>query len=227
MSASYEISPIFIADLPMDLGIKEWNELYGDMFINLKNSMMVTYEIAPIYFEWLSSKLSIRVTENLQCKLFVSKPFVLRASYGMMERPKFNMKLYPNKDAFIREFFPKLNYGSETQMYIGRTGSPFPEKYRSLVGFDISTIPTVNTEIGKAILRMYYDGRGQGSQSVQVIESNSQWNETGVTWANQPQAAIDGFSVTRVIGGAAGYVEFDVTQLVKQWHIYENLTLVS
>ncbi len=225
MSAGYEISPIFIADLPMDLGIKEWNELYGDMFINLKNSMMATYEIAPIYFEWLSSELSIRVTENLQCKMFVSKPFVLRASYGMMERPKFNMKLYPNKDAFVREFFPKLNYGSETQMYIGRTGSPFPEKYRSLVGFDISTIPTVNTEIGKAILRLYYDGRGQGSQSVQVTESNSQWNETGVTWANQPQAAIDGFSVTRVIGGAAGYVEFDVTQLVKQWHIYEKPNL--
>jgi Concanavalin A-like lectin/glucanases superfamily/TGF-beta propeptide len=220
MVSRYDVSPIYLEDLQSELGIKEFNELYGEMFINFETKLRSRYEVTPIYFDWLPSEITVNAVSELQSSVFVMKPLVLRARYDLMERPNFTVKLYPVKDAFVREFFPKLNYGTEVQMYTGRAGSPFPERYRSFIGFDLSSIPKENTEIGKAILRLYYDGRGEGSQTVQVIEPTANWTETGITWANHPMpdmTSYDGFSVTADVGGGAGYVEFDVTPLVKAW----------
>lgn len=225
MSAKYNISPIYLSDLPMVLGIKEFDELYGEMFINLRSILRTSYEVTPIYFAWLPSEVTVKAVNDLQSKVFVSKPLVLRARYELTERPNYTVKLYPVKDAFVREFFPKLNYGTEVQMYTGKAGSPFPERYRSFIGFDLLSIPKENTEIGKAVLRLYYDGRGDGTQTVQIIEPNSGWTETGITWANHPMpdmATYNGFSVIGAVGGNAGYVEFDVTSLVRAWHNQEK-----
>ncbi|MGG3801262.1 DNRLRE domain-containing protein [Metabacillus fastidiosus] len=222
LTARYGISPLITVDLPTELGIKEWDELSSNLFVNPRSYMRAAYIVEPIYFEWLPSSIDVKGTSELKSSIFVMKPLILRAHYDLIERPNRTTKLYPNRDAFVREFFPKLNYGIETQMYVGSVGSPFPEKYRSLVGFDITSIPTENTEIGRAILRLYYDGRGAGSKTIQVLEPNGQWTEKGVTWANQPTSVSQGFSKTFEVGDKAGYIEVDVTELVKSWHKFNK-----
>ncbi|MCY8745119.1 DNRLRE domain-containing protein [Bacillus licheniformis] len=218
MRAKYQTIPQYFEDLYSTLGVNEVAELYGEMFISFKSRLHARYEVTPIYFSSLPSEITVRRVTDLSGNVIVNKMVEMRASYNLIERPKFGVKIHSDKDAFVREFFPKMNYGSEISMYTGKANSPFPEKYRSLVGFNISPIPKENTEVGKATLRLYYDGRGEGYQDIQAVESGSQWTETGVTWANHPAPAANGFSVTGSVGGKAKYVEFDVTEIVKEWH---------
>ncbi|MDR4436147.1 Disaggregatase related repeat [Bacillus tequilensis] len=218
MGAKYELTPTYLNELPTYLGIKEFSELPSEIFINLKTHLQAEYDITPIYFGWLTSQLSIKEVSDLKSMIRLTPKGGMVARYDLRERPKVIKTLYSVRDAFVRSYLPKINYGTETQMYVGKVQSPFPETFRSLVGFDINEVPQDNTEIGKAILRIYNDGRGV-SQAVQINELMDQWNELSVTWDSQPRVAKEGFSTTYVLDNTTGkYTEIDVTPLVKDWH---------
>lgn len=219
MTGRYDVSPIYLYDLPTTLGIREFNELYGEMFINMETRLHSVYNVTPIYFDWLPSYFTVREVADLPSLLRLTPQGYMRSKYDLVERPSFRRTLYPNKDAFVREFYPRLNYGSESSMYTGATLQPFPERFRSYVGFDITPIPTENTEVGKAVLKIYYDGRGSLPQDVEVLRPSNDWTETGLTWANQPFPTGDiEFNVTQKVDGKGKYIEFDVTPIVKGWH---------
>ncbi|MCZ4246925.1 DNRLRE domain-containing protein [Bacillus amyloliquefaciens] len=218
MRAKYDLTPTYLNELPTYLGIKEFSDLPSEIFINLKSHLQAEYSITPIYFGWLTSKLSIKEVSDLKSMIRLTPKGGMVARYDLRERPKVIKTLYSVRDAFVRSYLPKINYGTETQMYVGKVESPFPETFRSLVGFDINEVPQANTEIGKATLRIYNDGRGV-SQAVQLNELMDQWNELSVTWDSQPRVAKEGFSTTYVLNNTTGkYTEIDVTPLVKDWH---------
>ncbi|MDQ0176214.1 DNRLRE domain-containing protein [Bacillus chungangensis] len=222
MTAKYDVSPIFGFDMRSVLGIKEFYDLPSSFFINLKTNMSGRYVVEPLYFDLLPSTLTINETSNLPSSIGITPETRMVGSYGVMQRQKATMTLTVNKDAYVREFFPRLNYGTDSQMYVGRTDLPFPERFRAYLGFDLSRIPIDNTEIGKAVLKIYYDGRGNDYLNIFILEPTANWEETSITWAGQPapnfNESYDGNIATKLVGGKAGIVEIDVSHFVKNWH---------
>lgn len=219
LRSKYDIEPLYLYDIPSELGIKEFHELYGELFVKMETFIRSKYNVTPLYWNDTPSELTIRETSDLPSVLRLTPQGFMRANYELRERPKVTTTLYAVRDAYVRSYFSKINYGVESQMYTGYSSSPFPEVFRSLIGFDISSIPTDNIEVGKAVLRLFNDGRGGDSQELQITELLSQWEEYGVTWDSQPKMAEDGFNQTATIDNTSGkYIDIDVTSLVKAWH---------
>jgi hypothetical protein len=221
LTARYSVTPLYLYDVPSTLGIAEFSDLPADMFINFEAGMSARYNVEPIYFAHLDSVLSISEVSDLPSSLLISPQISMRASYDVVERPSATQTLIPVKDAFVRESLSRLNYGTEVQVYVGKTASPQNERFRSYISFDLSTIPTDNTEVGKAILRVYFDGRSSQNLDVMILEATESWSETGITWASQPfpvMAFYNGHTAVATVGTNQGYIEFDVTAFVKDWH---------
>ncbi|MED1665967.1 hypothetical protein [Brevibacillus laterosporus] len=65
--------------------------------------------------------------------------------FETIERPLEVHELASIKDSTIREGIPTLSYGSDPSMLIGRTNS---ERFRGLVGFDLSKLPKLKDAMG-------------------------------------------------------------------------------
>ncbi|MFI7576539.1 DNRLRE domain-containing protein [Micromonospora sp. NPDC049497] len=95
------------------------------------------------------------------------------------------IKVQPAKDqaqdAMIVSDGPSSNYGSTWNLSVGTTDLAAA---RSLVKFDLSTIPA-NTTIDSASLQMYYDQihtTGAYDVPIEVREVTQAWDEATVTW---------------------------------------------
>lgn len=133
----------------------------------------------------------------------------------LSKRPLEVHELASIKDSTIREGIPTLSYGSDPSMLIGRTNS---ERFRGLVGFDLSKLPK-GKELKRAKLKLYC-GYLESPINLALFEILDDWREHDVTWSNQPP---QGRKITeKYITHADGYIEIDVFSLVKEW--YEGKT---
>ncbi|WP_018884238.1 DNRLRE domain-containing protein [Paenibacillus massiliensis] len=185
------------------------------------------YNITGLYTGELESGLTVRETADLKSIIRITPYTWMRAKYNVIEPPTYTTILYPNKDAFVRESLPRMNFGIEEQMVAGYTLRG-RERFRGYVGFDLlsASIPNENATIAKAVLKVYLDGQYDTTKQVQVIEPTANWTEYGVTWQNQPfpfgydqpTSAYDGIIVTENVRADSGYMEFDVTETIAKWH---------
>jgi hypothetical protein len=88
----------------------------------------------------------------------------------------------PVKDAYIRSGVPRLNYGFAQVLTSGYDKDKV-ETLRSLLGFDISSLPLGQTIIS-AKLKITYTTKPTNPYA--IYDTDGQWSELGVTWANQP-----------------------------------------
>jgi len=127
------------------------------------------------------------------------------------------------KDAIIRSNNPDQNYGDVHELTSNVTTSQGPPLIqRALFEFDLSEIPD-GSEILMAYLSLWY---AEGSDSVHSVATGpntaflqritTSWNETTVTWSNQPSSVI----TNRVVINSSSepeedYPEIDATLLVQ------------
>jgi hypothetical protein len=89
------------------------------------------------------------------------------------------------------------------------------QAHQSFVAFDLTALP-VDAIIERAELRLYFNGHYAGSNSVDVGQVEGAWDETTLTWNNQPSIAWTGPSAE--VNDAAGDIGWDVTEMARSWH---------
>jgi hypothetical protein len=87
--------------------------------------------------------------------------------------------------------------------------------HQSFVAFDLTTLP-VDAIIESAELRLYFNGHYAGVNTVDVGQVEGAWDETTLTWNNQPTIAWTGPSAE--VGDAAADISWDVTEMARNWH---------
>jgi large repetitive protein len=109
-------------------------------------------------------------------------------------------------DAWVNQQSANTNYGSSNLLNVQSFNAN--RNARTLVRFDLSALPD-GCEIESAELRLFAASATNG-RSIQVLTLNDAWNESSVTWNNQPSA---GGAVVSVNSGT-GWRTWDVTQHV-------------
>jgi hypothetical protein len=128
---------------------------------------------------------------------------------------------YSIADATVLEGYPSVNLGNTSDMWAGYDVclNPDGEIARSLIRFDISSLPT-NHSIIEATLRVRlvnscdYEG---ASRRITTYRITSSWSEGSVTWNNRPSYGSS-YGSRSIVHGDWGWYEFDVTNLVKSWY---------
>ena len=108
-----------------------------------------------------------------------------------------------NADSWILQSSASSNYGGDSAI---KVDSKSGANARVLVRFALPAIPA-GCRITSATLRMYADSYKTG-RTLEAIPLAAAWNESSVTWANQPAAT--GQAAT--VASGAGYREWNVTQ---------------
>ncbi len=125
------------------------------------------------------------------------------------------------KDARIFDFEPNENFGNQTWIRTAaHTNDGTPTKHRSLIDFDLSSIPSGAT-VTSAYLSVYqndaiepnFDDRAKEFEILRITES---WNEQTVTWNNQPATTdVNKVVVQDNMNSPEDYPDMDVTELIK------------
>jgi glycosyl hydrolase family 99 len=110
----------------------------------------------------------------------------------------------PVADAYLSQSYPTANYGTSTSL---RTdASPI---IRSFLRFNVTGL---QTSVTKATLRIYANSGNSTGYTV-LAQSNNAWNETSITYANQPAL---GSALGKSASYAAGtWTSVDVTSFVR------------
>ncbi|HEX7320743.1 MAG TPA: DNRLRE domain-containing protein [bacterium] len=119
---------------------------------------------------------------------------------------------YPTADAYISQGDPSTNFG--TQGWLITYGNPWSLVYRTLMRFDLSSLPP-GTPISAATVSLYMWDQAGVDFNVDIHKVLASWTETGVTWSNQPSfnATVESSLPYQ------GYTwwHFTITALVQDW----------
>ena len=120
-----------------------------------------------------------------------------------------------SQDASTNSDQPWTNYGDLGALSVGNNIGPSSYDARAYLAFDVSEIPT-GAEIVSAMLELYLDeAMAVGPYSVRVHGVGETWEETAITWSNQPDPGT--LYDTQSVDGVRGYKSWEVTDLVKTW----------
>jgi len=111
-----------------------------------------------------------------------------------------------------------INSPSTPYLMVGG-GSATTNAYRSLVGFDASTVFSGGEHIESAQFSLYNNGwSGCAPQALKVQRATSIWG-SGTTWATQPSVTTAGESVATQDAhcSAAGWESWDITGIAQAW----------
>ncbi len=119
-------------------------------------------------------------------------------------------------DAYIRwGFLPgNTSYGDSTSLFVRQSGDPWGTSggtlYRSLIHFDLSSIPEGAT-IESATLYGYMTAR-KGDREVAAYRVIEAWDESNVTWCNGPSNDTQPTDVIDPGSAANVWIAWNVTQ---------------
>ena len=145
----------------------------------------------------------------------------------LQHRSLVSTTLYSTADACIVEGNPAANFGAAADMWAGYDDSLNPDGkiVRSLVTFDLSTIPpdsTINSAAMEAYLFSSW-GYPNRYRDVAVYRIAGSWSESTVTWDSKPDygGSYDSISIKH---GVDIWGSWDVTGLVQEWvsGVYDN-----
>jgi len=160
---------------------------------------------------------------NNQVNIVVTIPVAL---IGTMENQtltaKGSVSINPSADALIYSNQTSTNYGSSTQINVGKPGVG---EYRSVLRFDLSAIP-MNISISSAYLyctenlRMCQDTSNlTTSHTITAYHITNGWTESGVTWDNINGSYISTyFSSALVDGTPLEEYCWNITNMTSAWY---------
>lgn len=118
------------------------------------------------------------------------------------------------KDTQLSSHLPDNNWGTYPSLGVGLS-SDGTELYRSLVQFDLSSIPS-GSVINSATLSLYCDEEASSTDdNVWVHRATASWSESTATWNNQPSHEATASAVTTITG--LGWFSWDIKSLVQGW----------
>lgn len=115
----------------------------------------------------------------------------------------------PSADARVDSYFPTTNYGTVNSLAAGLTTTPFT--MRTYMSFELNYLRGRNISSAYLYLRNYFT---TGVVNFTVNLANASWNETTITWNNQPTFS----TVNRTINTFSGFGVWrrvDVTNLTR------------
>lgn len=138
---------------------------------------------------------------------------------GMLELfpiPRINVVKYPNKDSFIRDDLPRINYGSLPTMDMGRTETPYSQgqlaTFNSVIGFDFSDLPDGAVVEKAELVLTVAQYKEVMKYFIELLDSP--WQESTIAWSNKP-ATSEGRLVEDA--GSGSVVRLDILSFVKRW----------
>lgn len=122
----------------------------------------------------------------------------------------------PICDTYIAKSCPDTNFGTSTDLFVGRCTN-VNDIYRSLLVFNTPQIPAGGI-LTTAYLRLYvYRKYVPGVQKVNVYRVTNSFNANKVTYNTQPDTAQTGISYYIAYDALGNYIDIDVTELVFGW----------
>jgi PKD repeat protein len=132
--------------------------------------------------------------------------------------PQDQQMLYSIADACVIQVAPSSNFGSATDMWVGYDHCIPAEISRSLVQFDVSSIPA-GASISTATLSLRLVNScdmGERTHVVAAYRTTASWSESSVTWDTQPGYA-EQYGSASIPSLTWEWYEFDVTDLARGW----------
>jgi hypothetical protein len=131
-----------------------------------------------------------------------------------------DLTLQASTDTYVSQFKQEndINYGTDIIMKVrsflpGNSGNVKNE--RSFIMFDIPPLPSGST-IVSATLQLYTANVSNATRNYTLMPVEQQWNETNVTWNNQPSviSSATSYADTPL---SPGWVNWSVTSGVMAW----------
>jgi hypothetical protein len=117
------------------------------------------------------------------------------------------------KDAMVSIMEPTVNYGN--YRYLMVNFGPATE-VRALVAFEgLSAIS--GATINSAYFDLWIDTANSTDYDFGVYRVTASWEESSVTWQNQPAFVAEPYATIKVSGAAGGPYTWDVKTLVQEW----------
>ncbi|MBU8576386.1 DNRLRE domain-containing protein [Bacillus pumilus] len=217
LQAKYDISGIELAYLNAAVKITTPADTPSNVTVSYRSYARARYQVEPKELVDFNSSVTVANTTNMAARVKIPYENRVASKYSLEERKKSTAVIPVDIDAYVRKNSPKQNFGKESKFYVG--SDALGDRYRSFIGFKLNSIPKVNTLIGKAILRVYYEGRSESEGPIQLHEVLSPWTEDGITWNGHPRLGEikNSFSVF----GQPNVVDIDVTSTVSKWQLGE------
>ncbi|MBS7629245.1 DNRLRE domain-containing protein, partial [Candidatus Bathyarchaeota archaeon] len=129
-----------------------------------------------------------------------------------------------NADTWIEGWAPNNNFGDSDHLHVGvHLGG----RLRSLVKFDLSSIPSGSTVNVAYLLLYYYEGEDTGGRTCNAYRVTKDWVEMQATWNSYKSGSnwdtaggdytTDGGSSSTVPANVHQWMIWDVTSIVKAW----------
>jgi hypothetical protein len=197
------------------LNVPYRNDLFTSITIGPNGYMTGNVVITPISWKYINSTIVTKLPSSIFGYISVKPHNKMAGTVGIFQPPITSVDLFPLQDAFVRSLIPRLNYGTEQEMLVGLNANT-GEYYKSLIKFDISSIPPAQ-KIKSATVKIYYDDINNVSTNLNLYEALDSWTETGITWANTP--AVGGKVQSVPSPSVSGYIEFDVKDNIADWYV--------
>ena len=182
---------------------------------NEKMKLFLSIAICMLFFTTISSSATQMVEGPITIGESISEsqsePIITLASEDIS----------PIDDAQVVEGYPTSNYGSATYLYV-QSASASASSYqdeRTWIKFDLTGYIPDNTTIEKATLRLYaWKGQGMHMEASAHGSLDDTWDETSITWNNQPSLDDELDCIWLVVGDIYRWYEWNVTSFVQnEW----------
>lgn len=219
MYGKLQIMSIGRADLNASINTIVHSNLSSSIQIPPHNRMFGKMVVSSVAIKDVDSSIGLRLPNDLSSAIRIAPHNKMYGALEVILPPLTTVTLDAISDSYVRELRPNQNFGATQDMFVGKSLSG--ETYRSLLFFDILTIPPVMT-IKSAKLILQHANPHDTQNVIGFYDAIGDWTENGVTWANQPVSGDLLQSGNSGVGQTT--VEIDFTDPVTEWHkgIREN-----
>jgi len=120
------------------------------------------------------------------------------------------------KSTYIAESYPNSSFGTTTVLYVGQFGDS-NDRYRSLVQFDLSSIPADSTIISAYLkLYIYRNDTPNIPKPIKIFKALSGFTEA-TTYNTKPLISDTPETEITITNENSVYLDWNITDLVKGW----------
>jgi len=128
------------------------------------------------------------------------------------------------KDAMVNIMEPSVNFGNYKYLMVNFGPATEVRGFAEFEGLSSISGGTVNT----AYLDLWIDTANSTDYDFGIYRVTASWEESSVTWQNQPAFVAEPYATIKVSGAPGGPYTWDVKSLVQEWAAgtYTNYGLV-
>lgn len=129
-----------------------------------------------------------------------------------------SVTLLPNQDVYVSEWYANQNFIASIGLFVSQYQQA-GDDYRSLLQFNLSGIPPTCTIVKAELELKVYRNEVTGGILVEAHRLLNNWNESLVTWNNQPPESphVDGV-ILATPDTPLDFIRIDITDLARGWY---------